>query len=120
MSIIQVQTLADFQQMIITEKRVAFVVFVAEWCPPCVKLIDSLKKELEQQRSKINMKNLQNIDILIVDHDQCPSVVKLFNPTVLPYVYLFEKGKYIAQFGALDIFALQKTVMKAFEYARVH
>ena len=56
----------------------------------------------------------------MADHEKegCAAIVKLFAPTTLPYVYLFEKGKYIAQFGGMDIFAMNKLIKKALESSR--
>ncbi|CAD8200435.1 unnamed protein product [Paramecium pentaurelia] len=117
--IIPLQNIDEFKSSILIEERVAILIFTAEWCQPSLNLVTQMKKELDQQRKRLNQQT-GAINIFVVDHEKegCHQIVKQFAPTTLPYVYLFEKGKYIAQFGGLDVFAMNKLIKKALESSR--
>ncbi|CAK61325.1 unnamed protein product (macronuclear) [Paramecium tetraurelia] len=117
--IIPLQNIDEFKTSILIEERVAILIFTAEWCQPSLNLVTQMKKELDQQRKRLSQQT-GAINIFVVDHEKegCYQIVKQFAPTTLPYVYLFEKGKYIAQFGGLDVFAMNKLIKKALESSR--
>jgi thioredoxin-like negative regulator of GroEL len=77
-------------EAVFADKKPMIVLFWAEWCPLCLKLID-LFEEMEREASE----NEQYSSTLFVkiDNERCPALSDRFGVDVMPTVIAFYDGR---------------------------
>lgn len=81
MSVKEVMSVEEFNQLFQSGKKYVFVDFYAQWCGPCKKIAPEIEKLSEQYK---------NVCFCKIDVDEVPELVNHYKITTLPTFIMFE------------------------------